>query len=188
MATRNHNPRCWFNRNRVDKQNNRYRNNYKYALGILAVIFISPVRANESTTVSAQPQASISGSVANQAVQINQGSLSTQSFGVGHFCNGPVLSITPYFLRTESRATSYSQNKNYGGQVSVSFPLDGSAVELCKALAKRELEKVRLDYELVRIKECINIMKSGFTIHPESKFSFICADVIPIAKAPSPSQ
>ena len=125
--------------------------------------------------------------MANQAVQINQGSLSTQSFGVGHFCNGPVVSITPYFLRTESRATSYSQNKNYGGQVSVSFPLDGSAVELCKALGKRALEKQRLDYELVRIKECINIMKSGFTIHPESKFSFICADVIPIAKAPLPS-
>ncbi len=119
-------------------------------------------------------------------MQINQGSLSTQSYGVGHFCNGPVVSITPYLLRTESRATSYSENKNYGGQVSISFPLDGSAVELCKALARRQLEKQRLDYELVRIKECINIMKSGFTIHPESKFYFICSDVIPIAKAPSP--
>jgi len=185
MAIRDHYPRCWFNRNRGCKQNNSNRHRYKYALSILAVVFLSPAHA-EDTTVSAQPQASISGSVANQAVQINQGSLSTQSYGVGHFCNGPVVSITPYLLRTESRATSYSENKNYGGQVSISFPLDGSAVELCKALARRQLEKQRLDYELVRIKECINIMKSGFTIHPESKFYFICSDVIPIAKAPSP--
>ena len=150
------------------------------------MMLAAPVRAEDTTSVSANPQAAITGSVANQAVQINQGSLSTQSFHTGHYCNGSVLSFTPYVLRTESMASSFSSSTNFGGQVSLSVPLDGGSVEMCKALAQRRLEKERLDYELVRVKECINIYKQGFTFHPESVFAAICADVIPLAKAPTP--
>ena len=78
----------------------------------------------------------------------------------------------------------YTNSNNYGGQVSLSLPLDGGAVERCKALAKVQVEKARLDYELVRIKECINILEKGFTIHPDSAFFPLCADVIPIAALP----
>ena len=133
--------------------------------------------------MAANPQAAITGSVANQAVQINQGSLSTQSFTRGNFCNGPVISIAPYYLQTESFASSSSLSRNFGGQISLSFPLDGSSVELCKTVARRQLEKIRLDYELVRVKECINIFNQGFKLHPSSPFYPLCADVIPIAAA-----
>ena len=150
------------------------------------MMLAAPVRAEDTTSVSANPQAAITGSVANQAVQINQGSLSTQSFSTGHYCNGSVLSFTPYVLRTESMASSFSSSTNFGGQVSLSVPLDGGSVEMCKALAQRKLEKERLDYELVRVKECINVYKAGFTFHPESKFAVICADIIPLANKPSP--
>jgi len=131
--------------------------------------------------VAANPQAAISGSVANQAVQINQGALSTQGFAGGHYCNGSVLSFTPYYLQTESETGTSSLNRNFGAQVSVSIPLDGKSVELCKALAQRRLEKERLDYELIRIKECINIFEKGFMLHPSSDFYPICADVLPVA-------
>lgn len=131
--------------------------------------------------MSANPQASISGAVANQAVQINQGSLSTQSFARGHFCNGPVLSISPYYLQTESHFNEpVPLTRNFGGQLTVSVPLDGGAVETCKALARTRLQKERLDYELVRVKECINIFKSGFMINPKSPFFSICQDVMPL--------
>jgi len=183
MAPRDSYQRCRGNRNRGHYKSNSNKHCYKYLIGILAIVCAGPVRA-ESTSVSAQPQASISGAVANQAVQINQGSLSTQSFEQGHYCNGSVISITPYFMRTESLATSYSQNKNYGGQISLSMPLDGGSVELCKALARRLLEKQRLDYELVRVKECINIYEKGYMIDPKSPFGKICADVRPLAKRP----
>jgi hypothetical protein len=133
----------------------------------------------ESTSVAANPQASINGSVANQAVQINQGSLSTQSFRQGHYCNGAVLSVTPYYLQTETLTETNMHSRNFGGQVSLSVPLDGSSVELCKQLARNLIEKDRLDYELVRIKECINIFDSGYMIHPNSPFYPVCADVIP---------
>ena len=145
----------------------------------------APVRA-ENTNVNAQPQASIAGSVANQAVQINQGSLSTQMYSKGHACNGPVMTVTPYFLQTETVTSTSSQNRNFGGQVSVSFPLDRQAVRMCKDLAARNLEKQRLDYELVRIKECISIYEKGFRIHPDSSFYPLCADVIPIASSGAP--
>ena len=61
------------------------------------------------------------------------------------------------------------------------MPLDFSAVNTCKELAQRQLEKERLDYELVRIKECIGIYQAGFTIDPRSPFASVCADVIPLA-------
>ena len=119
--------------------------------------------------------------MANNAVQINQGSLSTQSFGNNIFCNGPVVSITPYVMSTESFTSSYSNTNNYGAQISLSMPLDGGAVERCKHLAQIQIDKGRLDYELVRIKECINIYEKGFMIHPSSPFYPVCSDVIPLA-------
>lgn len=117
--------------------------------------------------------------MANQAVQINQGSLSTQSFSQGHYCNGPVLSIAPYYLQTETVTSSNTVSRNFGGQVSISVPLDGGSVELCKQLARNRIEKDRLDYELVRIKECISIFESGYMIHPSSPIYPVCADIIP---------
>ena len=81
-------------------------------------------------------------------------------------------------------ASSYATSASYGGQISLSMPLDGSAVEICKELGRRQLDKSRLDYELVRIKECINIYKAGFQILPTSPFYPICADIVPIAAAP----
>ncbi len=141
--------------------------------------------ADGDTSVTAQPNAAITGSVANQAVQINQGSLSTQGFSRGHYCNGPVISFAPYVLQTESMASSYATSSSYGGQISLSMPLDGGAVELCKELGRRQVDKSRLDYELVRIKECVNLYLKGFQILPSSPFYSMCADIVPIASAPS---
>lgn len=181
MAVRNNQPSSRLSRNGRYYKNHYDRYGYKYLLGLLSIIFCSPAYANDSTAVSANPQAAITGSVANQAVQINQGSLSTQSFGTGIYCNGSVISFTPYYLTTENYGGTYSNSNNAGAQVSLSIPLDGGAVERCKALAQIQLEKGRLDYELVRIKECIGIYERGFTIHPDSDFYPICADVMPIA-------
>ena len=178
MATRNNQQSSWFNRDSRHRTNYRNNNCYKYFVSLLAVIACSPAFA-ENTNVAANPQASISGSVANQAVQINQGSLSTQSFAQGHYCNGTVLSLTPYYLQTQGDPGA-SLSRNFGGQISISVPLDGGSVETCKALARRRLEKERLDYELVRIKECIGILQTGFMIVPGSPFAGLCSDVAPI--------
>ena len=180
MAVRNCNKSSRDCRNGRHQPYNHYNNAYKYLVGILAVVFCAPVYAEGATSVAANPQASISGSVANQAVQINQGSLSTQSFSRGHYCNGAVLSFSPYILQSQSDPGA-TLSRNFGGQLTFSMPLDFRATNTCKALAEKQLDKAKLDYELVRIKECINIFKTGFMIHPSSPFYPVCSDVIPVA-------
>jgi hypothetical protein len=184
MAIRNHHKSSRDCRDGRHQPYNHYNHAYKYLVGILAVVFCAPVYAEGATSVAANPQASISGSVANQAVQINQGSLSTQSFSRGHYCNGAVLSFSPYILQSQSDPGA-TLSRNFGGQLTFSMPLDFSAVNTCKALAQKQLDKAKLDYELIRIKECINIYKTGFMIHPDSPYAAICKDIIVIPSVAS---
>lgn len=143
----------------------------------------APVRADDGTTAIANPVATSTGSVSNQAVQINQGGYSKQGYGPGHYCNSSTLTVTPFFLGNEVMPNNYVRNQNYGIQMSVSFPLDGGMVETCKDLARKRLEKERLDYALVRALKCAELLKMGYMIRPESPYSVLCADVAPIARA-----
>jgi len=125
--------------------------------------------------------ATSTGSVSNQAVQINQGSYSQQSYGGGHVCNSSTLVFTPFYLGNDSHPKTYVRNQNFGAQVSLSIPLDAEMVSLCKTLAKRKLEKERLDYALVRVLKCAELLKAGFKIREDSPYAPVCADVVPAA-------
>lgn len=137
-------------------------------------------------TAIAAPSASSSGSVQNQAVQINQGKLGEHSFGVGHGCQTPVMTFTPFFLGNDVRPKNYVRNQNYGAQISITVPLDGGMQELCKQLAKEKIAKEKLRYELERLKNCAEVMTKGFTFHQDSPFWVLCSDVVPIASKPQP--
>lgn len=76
--------------------------------------------------------------------------------------------------------TPYIRNQNYGAQVSLSIPLDGEMVALCKELARRKLEKERLDYALVRALKCAELLKTGYKIREDSPQAVVCADVVPV--------
>ena len=160
---------------------------YKLAVGVLAVVCELFVRTpsvhaqDGGTTAIANPVATSTGSVSNQAVQINQGSYSQQSYGPGHQCNSSTLVFTPFYLGNDVNPEPYVRNQNFGAQVSFSVPLDFEMVRLCKDLAKRKLEKERLDYALVRALKCAELFKAGFKIRDDSPFAPLCADVVPIA-------
>ena len=155
---------------------------YKLAVGLLAIGFCLPAAAQDGgTTAIANPVATSTGSVSNQAVQINQGSYSQQSYGAGHTCNSSTLVFTPFYLGNDVNPEPYVRNQNFGAQVSFSVPLDFEMVRLCKELAKRKLEKERLDYALVRALKCAELLKMGFKIRDDSPFAPVCADVVPIA-------
>jgi len=172
---------CWNYLNRRDHSHHRCRVRYQQLVGLLAVALLTPAKAQDGgTTAIANPVATSSGSVSNQAVQINQGGYSQQSFAVGNTCNSGTLVFTPFFLGNDVRP-SYVRNQNYGAQVSFSFPLDGGMVELCKDTARKRLEKERLDLFLVRYRECAKIHSLGYMIRPESPYAAACADVVPIA-------
>ena len=142
----------------------------------------SPVNAqtNDGTTVIANPQASSTGSVTNSAVQINQGSYSTQGLGTGHFCNSGTMVFTPFYLGSGFHP-EYTRSENYGAQISISVPLDGRITELCKEYARKKIQQKRVDILLTRIRECVNLYEKGYMVRPESPFSAICDDVVPIA-------
>ena len=142
----------------------------------------SPVNAqtNDGTTVIANPQASSTGSVTNSAVQINQGSYSTQGLGSGHFCNSGTVVFTPFYLGAGFHP-EYSRSENYGAQISFAIPLDGSAQEICKELGRKKIQQKRVDILLTRIRECAAMYEKGYMIRPNSPYSAICDDVVPIA-------
>ena len=61
---------------------------------------------------------------------------------------------------------SYVTSNNWGAQLNFMVPLDWGTVNRCKAIAKRQEEKMRVDYELVRSLKCAELMTKGFTFRP----------------------
>ena len=115
----------------------------------------------------------------------NSGAPSRQFFAANNSCNGATAQISPFYMGNDTipyESEGYTRTNNFGMQVSFSVPLDGSMVELCKQIARRQEQKLRLDYELVRALKCTEILKTGFMFRPGSRVDFLCSDLVPIVK------
>ena len=77
---------------------------------------------------------------------------------------------------------SYTIAENWGGQINFMFPLDRRGLEQCRRIAKRQEEKMRLDYELVRVLKCSDLQRKGFMLSENSRVYDMCNDVVPIVK------
>jgi len=142
-----------------------------------------------SNTNIAGPSASATGNVTNQAVQVLQGPYAMNTYGGGVSCQGPTFSLSPFALNSGNGSkdpeTFDSKSYNWGISAGFNIPLDGMLMELCKSRAKveiarqqSEVDKSRLDFELVRLLKCGEAIKNGITFHPESPYYKICADVV----------
>ena len=170
------------------------------------VLTALPATAQGDTPVTAiaNPQATSSGSVINNATQVLQGPYATNSYGGGVQCQGPTLSLSPFISTSlngqypyEARAdldgdgiddrtgqkTSWSFNP--GVSLQISIPLDAQLQDQCKDAAqtwtdrqRAEADKARLDFELVRLIRCGEAMQAGVMFHPQSPYAAICADVV----------
>jgi hypothetical protein len=143
------------------------------------------VLAEGETTNVAQPTAAATSNNTNQSVQINQnGATARQSFGSGVNCSGPSVNVTTFALGNEtlpSRENSYVRAGNYGVQLGIVMPLDGSITEMCKDLVRRQLERERLSYELTRAVKCSQLLEKGYTIRPDSDLHMLCGHVVSIS-------
>ena len=86
------------------RNSQRYRK-YLHILSISAIAtFASPCMAADIGGVSAtaNPVATSSGSVTNQAIQVLQGPYITNTYGAGIQCQGPTLNITPFITNSNS--------------------------------------------------------------------------------------
>ena len=88
--------------------------------------------------------------------------------------------VTPFDDQMDQQ--SYTVSENWGAQLNFMIPLDGSIVERCKSIAARQEEKMKLNYELVRIDNCTKFMQRGFMLRPGTRVAKLCQDVIPISQ------
>jgi hypothetical protein len=136
--------------------------------------------------------AAATGNVTNQAVQFqNNGAPSRQYFANNVSCNGATMQLSPFYMGNDTipyEDSGYVRSNNFGMQINFSVPLDGSMIELCKSIARKHEQKLRLDYELVRALKCTEIMKAGFQFRPGSRVEVLCHDVVPIVSVQSKNE
>jgi hypothetical protein len=127
--------------------------------------------------------------VTNQAVQFqNNGAPSRQHYGPNISCNGSTMTFSPFYMGNHTTPfddamdqQSYTVAENWGFQVNFMIPLDQKGLERCRSIAKQQHEKMKLNYELVRIDNCAKLQQKGFMLLPGSRVYHMCSDVIPIA-------
>ena len=134
--------------------------------------------------------AAATGNVTNQAVQFqNNGAPSRQHYGSGVSCNGSTMTFSPFYMGNhtvpfdeEMSQRSYTVAENWGGQINFMFPLDRRGLAQCRRIAARQEEKMRLDYELVRVLKCAELQQKGFMLAENTRVYDMCNDVVPIVK------
>ena len=88
---------------------------------------------------------------------------------------------TPFDIEDGSmQQQNYTVAENWGAQLNFMVPLDREGLNRCRSMAARQEEKMRLDYELVRVLKCAELQQKGFMLKPLTRVSDMCSDVIPI--------
>ncbi len=101
--------------------------------------------------------------------------------GPGVSCNGPTLNFTPFYLGADTHTDSYTRSGNWGIQIGIAAPIDGSITEMCKEIARQRIYKQKLDSLLVRAKECASLYDRGYMLDPKSALGSLCSGVVSIA-------
>lgn len=156
------------------------------SIALALVLAAAPAaRAEDETNNVSNPVSSATGNVTNQNLNFNNnGAPFRQSFRPGHSCAGPVLTVQPFFMGNDSipmKADGYVRSGNWGIQMAVMVPLDSELTDLCKDLARKRLIKEDLDYHLVRMIKCAELIDKGLMVRPGSPVWPICSDVVSIA-------
>ena len=188
LGSTDHNQRRWNYRNHNNRSGNRNRFNYLILLYLLSIG--TPVLAEGEDTNVSNPVAAATGNVTNQAVQFqNNGAQSRQYYGPNISCNGSTMTFQPFYMGNHTKPldefmqpSSYTLAENWGFQINFMVPLDKSGYKQCKELAKRQEEKMRLEYEITRAHKCADLMKKGFMFRPNAPMSKLCQDIVPIVK------
>ena len=151
-------------------------------------VFVLPAYAEGDTPVTAiaNPQATSSGSVTNQAVQVLQGPYVTNSYGGGVSCQGPTFNLTPFMTTSKSGSRPFESyadidndpttginglertgqkdtfSNNFGLSATLSFPLDGGLQERCKTAADTWTARQRAETDKSRLDyELVRLLKCG---------------------------
>ena len=179
MDTRDNNQSSWFSR--AVGYHNKLHNKLYYYIA-LCILTVTPTYAETNNT--SNPVAAATGNVTNQAVQFqNNGASSRQNYGPNIACNGSTMTFSPFYMGNDTEPVDpegYVISENWGFQVNFMIPLDREGLRQCRRIAKRQEEKMQLDFELVRALKCAELQQRGFAIRPNTRVYHICSDIVPI--------
>ena len=179
MEFRNNNPSSWFSR--AVGYHNKLHNKLYYYIA-LCILTVTPTYAETNNT--SNPVAAATGNVTNQAVQFqNNGASSRQNYGPNIACNGSTMTFSPFYMGNDTQPVDpdgYVISENWGFQVNFMVPLDREGLRQCRRIAKRQEEKMQLDFELVRALKCAELQQRGFAIRPGTRVAHLCQDIVPI--------
>ena len=99
------------------------------------------------------------------------------------------MTFSPFYMGNHTKPfdeemaqRSYTVAENWGGQINFMFPLDRRGLAQCRRIAERQEEKMRLDYELVRVLKCAELQRKGFMLAEGTRVYDMCNDVVPIVE------
>ena len=89
------------------------------------------------------------------------------------------------FYKNTRTGQKDNYNLSVGFSATWSTPLDGKLQEQCKEAAQANIDLMqqttankRLDFEIARLKNCGELMKSGIYFKPGTQYAKVCADVM----------
>ncbi len=93
------------------------------------------------------------------------------------------MTFSPFYMGNDTEPQTedgYVISENWGFQINFSVPLNRDLTKQCERMAESQIQKNRLDYELVRALKCTEIQRKGFTFRPGTRVAHLCSDVVPI--------
>ena len=93
------------------------------------------------------------------------------------------MTFSPFYMGNDTTPfdeEGYVINENWGFQINFMIPLNKDLTKQCERMAESQIQKNKLDFELVRALKCAELQQKGFTLRPGSRVYHVCSDVVPI--------
>ena len=93
------------------------------------------------------------------------------------------MTFSPFYMGNDTEPQTedgYVISENWGFQINFMVPLNRDLTKQCERMAESQIQKNKLDFELVRALKCAELQQKGFTLLPGSRVYHICPDVVPI--------
>ena len=99
------------------------------------------------------------------------------------------MTFSPFYMGNDTQPETedgYVISENWGFQINFSIPLDKRGLEQCRQIAKRQEERMKLEYEMIRANKCADLQRKGFTYRPNTTMAKVCQDIVPISSLQPP--
>jgi len=167
-------------------------------VGVLTV----PLQAQQVPTASASSAATAAGTTVNNQNNSQINTNAFYGFGPGINCPTPTFSVAGFGgsgsgLSSGDVIGAQVSSDNYGGIVSMTFPIGGANAEICKEIGKAQVQalqsqvvrattesrKTQADINLVTAIKCVEIMRVASL---SGQFAQLCQGVMPRGMAAQP--